>query len=115
MAATPPPAGAFDRVEKVGRVWIAWLDGRRWARRARRPIDSTGAASRDGPSSALHAGSPGGITVPAPDPDPGWTVRLDGKPLDVVPGPGPFLTLYSPKGEHQIILQYDPIEVRIGR
>ena len=50
----------------------------------------------------------------ARDLGPGLDGALDGKPLDVVPGPGPFLTLYSPKGEHQIILQYDPIEVRIG-
>ncbi len=31
VAATPPPAGTFDRVEKSGRVWIAWLDAKPWA------------------------------------------------------------------------------------
>ncbi len=31
VAATPPPPGAFDRVEESGHVWIAWLDARPWA------------------------------------------------------------------------------------
>src|SRR5207248_11235153 len=30
IAAVPPPAPAFDRVERVGRVWIAWLDAKPW-------------------------------------------------------------------------------------
>ncbi len=113
VAATPPPAGAFDRVEKVGRVWIAWLDGRPWAKAGSKADRFDWCREPGRAVFRLHAGSPGGITVRETW-DPGWTARLDGKPLDVVPGPGPFLTLYSPKGEHQIILQYDPIEVRIG-
>ena len=31
VAASPPPEGAFDRVEQVGRVWIGWLAGKPWA------------------------------------------------------------------------------------
>ncbi len=31
VAAAPPPPSAFERVEQVGRVWIAYCDGRPWA------------------------------------------------------------------------------------
>ena len=27
VAAAPPPEGSFARLEQVGRVWVAWLDG----------------------------------------------------------------------------------------
>ena len=31
VAASPPPEGSFARIERVGRVWVAWLDGLPWA------------------------------------------------------------------------------------
>ena len=31
VAGVAPSRGTFERVEQVGRVWIAWLDGRPWA------------------------------------------------------------------------------------
>ena len=31
VAGSPPPDGAFDSVEQVGRVWIVWLAAKPWA------------------------------------------------------------------------------------
>ncbi len=31
VAASPPPEHSFARTERVGRVWVAWLDGLPWA------------------------------------------------------------------------------------
>ncbi len=31
VASTPPPTGEFARTERVGHVWIAWLEARPWA------------------------------------------------------------------------------------
>ena len=39
VSATPPPSGAFERVEKCGRVWIAWLDARPWAEASSKATD----------------------------------------------------------------------------
>jgi hypothetical protein len=113
VAATPPPAGAFDRVEKSGRVWIAWLDAKPWAEAGSKADEVEWCRDPGQAVIRLRAAAPGRVTVRETW-DPGWTARLDGRPLGVVPGPGPFLTLQAPKGEHQIILKYDPPEVRIG-
>jgi hypothetical protein len=113
VAATPPPAGAFERVEKSGRAWIAWLDARPWAESGEKADRVEWCRGQGEAVIRLRADSAGCITVRETW-DPGWTARLDGRPLTVVPGAGPFLTLQVPKGEHQIILRYDPPEVRIG-
>jgi Bacterial membrane protein YfhO len=113
VAATPPPAGTFRCVEQSGRVWIAWLDARPWAESGAKADRVEWCRGQGEAVIRLRADSAGCITVRETW-DPGWTARIDGRPLTVVPGAGPFLTLQVPKGEHQIILRYDPPEVRIG-
>jgi len=45
---------------------------------------------------------------------PGWSARVDGRPVTAVPGPGPFFRIPIPSGDHEIYIYYDPPEVRIG-
>ncbi len=113
VGATPPPAGVFDRVEPVGRAWIAWIEPRPWAelRSARGRVEWT-----RGPAAAR-------IRVQAERPDrllvretyaPGWAALVDGRPADVGTGPGPFFGIQVLTGDHEIVLYYDPLEVRLG-
>jgi hypothetical protein len=113
VAASPPPAGAFDRVDRVGPVWIAWLDPRPWA-------------TAESPAAAVAwERQPGraGLRLRAPVPtrlvvreswDPGWRARIDGRPAPVAPTRAGFLAVTAPSGYHNIIVEYDPVEVRIG-
>jgi hypothetical protein len=113
VGATPPPVGAFDRIEQVGRVWIAWIEPRPWAecRAARSRVE--------------WARSPGAarIRAHAPRPDrllvretyaPGWTALVDGRPAAIEPGSGPFFEIQVIPGDHEIVLDYDPPELRLG-
>jgi hypothetical protein len=113
VASTPPPSGEFARIERIGCAWIAWLEARPWA-------DSTSPLARI--DFAKDHGE-ATITIDSPVPsavvvretwDPGWQARVDGKP--VIPGRkwGVFLSLDVHKGYHNILLTYDPIEVRFG-
>jgi hypothetical protein len=113
VGATPPPAGAFARVERAGRVWIAWLEPRPWAEA--RSASARVSWSRR-PGAAL-------IRVDSRRADrllvretyvPGWTARVDGRPATVAPGPGPFFEIEIPSGHHEINLCFDPPEVRLG-
>ena len=46
--------------------------------------------------------------------DPGWTAHLDGAPVEIRSKSRVFLDIDIPFGQHELILKYDPIEVRIG-
>jgi hypothetical protein len=113
VGATPPPVGAFDRVEKAGRAWIAWIGPRPWAE-ARSP-DARVEWTRD-PGAArvrVRAPHPGRLLVRETY-APGWAARVDGRPAGVEPGPGPFFEIQIFPGVHEIVLYYDPPEVRFG-
>jgi hypothetical protein len=113
VAAVAPPAGAFDRVEKAGRVWIAWLDAKPWVEAA---VPGTAVDWNREPGRArilVRAPSPSRLTV-RESWDPGWKALLDGQPVPVEPAGKSFLGVQVPPGQHQIILEYDPAEVRIG-
>ena len=98
VAATPPPAGAFERVEKVGRVWIAWLDARPWA-------ESGSKADRAG---LVREPRPGRHPAPMPPRPtasscarPGTRAGRPGSTAGrwpIEPGPGPFLTVPVTEG-----------------
>ncbi len=113
VAAQPPPAGAFERVEKVGRVWIAWLDAKPWAEAGSKAAELACSHQPGRAVIRIRTSAPDRITVRETW-DPGWTARLDGRPVAIEHGPGPFLAVRSPHGQHQIILEYDPAEIRIG-
>jgi hypothetical protein len=112
VGATPPPCGAFDRVEKFGDVWIAWLEPEPWA--------DAGSSARV--SWTRRAGGVQ-IRVRTPQVDrlivretssPGWSASVDGQPSPLEAGPGPFFRIRVPSGDHAIDLSYDPPEVRFG-
>ncbi len=46
--------------------------------------------------------------------DPGWKALLDGKPVEIQPKSAVFLNIEIPAGQHELILKYDPVEVRLG-
>ena len=46
--------------------------------------------------------------------DPGWRAAIDGSPSEIQAKNGVFLSVVVPKGNHQLILSYDPAEVRLG-
>jgi hypothetical protein len=113
VAAVPPPSGDFTRVEKAGDVWIAWLFAKPWADsesgranvafiwehgRARIFIDAI-AADR---------------LVVRETWDPGWRASLDGKPVEIQAKSAVFLDIQIPSGQHELIIEYDPGEVRLG-
>ncbi len=110
----PPPAGAFDRVETIGRVWIAWLDAKPWVEAGSKAAEV--AWSRRPGRAVIRFRTP----LARPDYRPrDLGPRLEGSPRRPARchrqhGPGPFLAIQVPRGEHQMILEYDPAEVRIG-
>ena len=113
VAALSPPEMTFDRVERVGRVWIAWQHAKPWA-------------SCVSPRSRLDVVRDHGwarILVDLEEADrltiretwdSGWTALLDGVPVKIRPKSRVFLDVDIPSGQHELILKYDPIEVRIG-
>jgi hypothetical protein len=110
---TPPPAG-LGRVEKVGEVWVAWLE-------ASPVVEVVGGDSRlvessreDGQMMA-RVDSRGESTLIFRETfDPGWRAAVDGQPRAIAPYLGTFLSVKLPAGEHRVAFVYDPIEVQIG-
>ncbi len=106
-----PPANL--RTERVGRVWIAWLEAKPWADSA--APEARIAFAKNHGKAEIAIDSPLRTEVVVRETwDPGWQVSLDGKP--VIPGRkwGVFLSLDVDKGSHIVILEYNPIEVRAG-
>ena len=108
---TAPPAIGFERVEKIGSVWVAWLDAA--------PLI---AMEGDGTLSGV-SGDHGRIDaeVDAREDvsivfretfDPGWRAEVDGRPAAIGPRLGTFLALRVPAGKHRVVFVYDPFEVR---
>jgi hypothetical protein len=113
VGVSPPPVGLFQKCERVGEVWVARLDAKPWACwRSGRPVSNF---SRE----------PGRIFMPveALDEeslivretwDQGWTATVDGSPIPVDLHQGTFLELRIPAGSHNLILEYNPVSMRIG-
>jgi hypothetical protein len=114
VAATPPPSAAhFDRIERVGRAWIAWQNGKPWA-------DSDASGTRldvirdDGWARILVDARRADRLTVRETWDPGWKAQLDGKPVEIRPKSAVFMSIEIPAGQHELILNYDPDEVRLG-
>ncbi len=111
VAATAPPEGSFARTERVGRVWVAWLDGLPWAA-ADSPRAVLEVAREDGSARIrIHSERAMSLTVRETF-DSGWTATLDGKNVDLQPKSSVFMQIQIPAGQHDLILKYDPAEVR---
>ena len=113
VAAQCPPETAFDKVEQVGRVWIAWQDAMPWV--SCRSLGSRLDVVRDhGWARILVDFKEDDRLTFRETWDPGWTALLDGRPVKIRPKTGVFLDVDIPSGQHELILKYDPVEVRIG-
>jgi hypothetical protein len=113
VAATPPPAGLFDRVEQVGRVWIAWQEAQPWA--ASGTCRTRIEVKRDHGWARILVDAPAADTLRVCEThDPGWKARLDGKTAKIQRKSPVFLDIDVPAGQHELILNYDPDEVRLG-
>jgi hypothetical protein len=112
VGASAPPAGGFTRVERVGDVWIAWLDAADWVSA---PANVAVALVRLGPGRVeiRRAGAAGRIVIRETW-DPGWKAWVDGIPARVEPWKEIFLEIATPSGEHTVLVKYEPIEVTSG-
>ncbi len=111
VGATPPPAGAFARVDRVGEVWVARLDAKPWAAAERHPARlavrrECGRARID-----FEADRDDRLVVRETF-DPGWRAVLDGRDAAIEPYRGTFLAVPVAAGRHRLTLRYDPPEVR---
>ncbi len=113
VSAGEPPEGSFEQVERVGRVWVAWLGGKPWV-------------TSESPQTVLTVFRDDGfaqLKIKSLEPehlvvretwDPGWTAFLDGAPVFLQPKWGIFLDIEIPRGQHELILKYDPLELKVG-
>jgi hypothetical protein len=112
IAAVPPPVG-LGFAERVGGVWIAWLPGLPW-------VDSDSSKTRmeffreDGWAKIVCDSSARDSITLRETWDSGWGALLDGKPVKIQAKWVVFQEIELPPGHHELILKYDPIEVRIG-
>ncbi len=109
----PPPH--FDRVDRYGPVWVAWLDAD--------PLITV-----DGAGELIsRSGSDGRFEVEVEVVtdrsaklilretfDPGWVAEADGLVLKVLPYRQAFLSVSIPPGRHKVVVKYDPREVRVA-
>lgn len=112
VAAIAPPA-SFRRVERVGRVWIAWLDAA--------PYATLGS----GAAPAAVQADDGEIVITLENKkrehvmiqetwDPGWAATIDGEPAAGPAAHGLFMASWVPEGRHVLVLRYRPWHVGIG-
>jgi hypothetical protein len=113
VAATRPPEESFARLEQVGRVWVAWLDALPWAG-AESPGSRLRVARDDGWARIRIDSEKATSLVVRETFDPGWTALLDGKTIDLRAESSVFLKIDVPAGQHNLILRFDPAEVRLG-
>ena len=107
---TAPPPG-FDRVERVGSVWIAGLD----AAPLVEVVGDGTLAEVSGDNGRLQAEVVAGqefSLIFRETFDPGWRAEVDGRPSPIGPRLGGFQSLRVPTGIHRVTFIYDPIEVR---
>jgi hypothetical protein len=113
IGSSAPPPGTFERVERVGRVWIAWQSGKPWAgsETSRTRLD----VIRDHGRARIlvDAQEIDRLTIRETF-DPGWQALLDGRPLKIEPKSTSFMNIEIPAGQHELILNFDPVEVRLG-
>ena len=102
IGASPPPAGAFPRVDQVGAAWVARTGAIvpkfRKYEHGRIEVD-------------LDA-IPAGPVVVAEAYDPGWRAEIDGRRVAIRAHRGAFLAVDVPGGGRELALTYDPPEVR---
>ena len=110
-----PPAGLFDRVDRVGSVWVARLDAEPQVAAIGQATIATvhGENGRVAIDADVAGTAPTRVVIRQTY-DPGWRATIDGKPAPVAVHRRTFLAVDVPPSHHAILLIYDPLEVRIG-
>ena len=110
VAPTAPPPGAFARVDRVGGVWIARLDGEPL-------VSSTGphallSTVRDHDAIKISCNFAIDDRVVVRETlDVPWRAELDGVAVAIPAHLGTFLSVPVGAGRHLLVLRYDPPEV----
>jgi hypothetical protein len=104
VGATAPPEGAFSRVDRVGRVWVARLTAA--------PHPSVASQHGDMRVDVRGVSEPGIIVSQTFDP--GWKAFLDGRRTAVRKSDDGFLEIALVPAARELVLRYDPIEVRLA-
>jgi len=111
VASTRPPDELGARIERAGAAWIARLD--------HEPLVTVGpsgggveATVDNGRISASFACEGESPLIVRQTYDPGWKAAVDGRPAEVEPYRGAFLSVRVGAGPHRVSLVYDPPEVR---
>jgi hypothetical protein len=110
---TPPPPGAFARVDRVGDAWIARLDAAPPASAEKQRIALEIIRDYDLIRIRFDCASNDRIIV-RETLDPPWRAEVDGAAVAVGPHRGAFLAVPVTAGRHVLVLRYDPPEVRLG-
>ena len=105
VGASPPPSGEFERVDRVGGVWVARLS----------TAPETGRVTRDhGRITVEIPADLRGPVVVAETFDPGWRAEVDGVPASITPHRGAFLEVRPRPGARRLVLRYDPPEIPLA-
>ena len=105
VSATPPPIGAFARVENVGDVSVAI---REIGADPLRMIDRSGEIEI-----ARIPSNSSPVSIPQTF-DPGWLAEADGKRVAVKPGRDGFLSIQVPPSTSRLVLRYEPVEAKVA-
>ena len=111
VASSPPPVTLNARTERLGPVWIAWLDAE--------PIVSLEGTDQPiratidhGRINAVVESSRKTTLIVRQTYDLAWSALVDGDPAEVKAYRGAFLSIRLGAGRHVVALRYDPPEVR---
>ena len=113
IAATAPPEGAFERVGRVGSVWIARLKPEQPARSIHGAIPRNLKIDNGRIEFTIECSSEDTIVIRQCF-DSGWRAVVDGSSAGVTPHLGTFLSVPLASGSHRVVLTYDPPEVRFA-
>ena len=113
IASTPPPEGAFDRVDRVGSVWVARLKHDPMVRSIHGVIPKNLKIDNGLIEFTIECSSNDTIVIRQSF-DPGWRAVVDGTSAVVLPHLGTFLSVPLGRGSHRVVLTYDPPEVRFA-
>jgi hypothetical protein len=113
VAAEAPPEGAFERVDRVGGVWVARLGAAPWA-----TLRSRGGrvafVKKDAVFRITYDSRRPDVLIVRETYDPGWRAEVDGRPVALGQERATFLAVPVPAGRHTVVLRYAPREVQLA-
>lgn len=111
VAPVPPPPGHFDRVDRVGDLWVARLPCEPLVMLESGQTDLSFTRDQVAIGAAVRADADDRLVI-AETFDPGWKAEVDGQRASLVPYQGAFMAIPLARGRHDVRLRYDPAEVR---